>query len=38
MHGYKLLEEKNGNSFVEVKLLLFVAKSVIGNLSAQLSC
>ena len=33
IHGYKPLEAKNGNNFVEIKLLLFATNFVIDNLS-----
>ena len=35
MHKYKLLKTKNGDSFMEIELLLFAINSVIGNLSVQ---
>lgn len=36
--GCKYFEIKNGDSFIEVDVLLFVASSVIINISDQSSC
>lgn len=35
IHGYKPLEAKNGDNFVEKKMLLFVANFAIDDLSTQ---